>query len=504
MNGVTRVVGPVDPEAARWASGLNDPATGRLAIVVPPGLPSLAALVGELLGALGKRADRNPLGAAGAETLELGLAWLGGHRIDRIVLVHADWLREEIAMELCAYAATAGVELACIVGDRHRDPFLPWATAEQAWFEFVAHETESAGARAMRATDPAAHQLDLVGRLGRPAGRARVPAAEDAAGSALAAYVGLAGRIRLNGRTDAAVANSLRLVLRTFPSAELPDAASGAAAALAQAGWCLRYDPTPSKEAAGPTWADLRTSIHPHQAAAAALVAAGLWVTDLALIRVGDVSEDGTRIQFGGTEFRVPAGAVLYVVAQRLLAADEADAYFTHRGYPLNAKAIERAVAGTLAEAGRPIDGRLLYPPRTRGLRWLAARGLTLDRMVPMGEPIRMAPRCRHGIAAEFEVDGVLLSHSKRLCHGGGAADRHPWEVRPASAGFALEETERTAVGIRIAVMRHGDAAGELVGLNMDDGPVWLQVGVGSAPGLRRIAEAVADRYDLYAVTSGS
>ena len=72
----------------------------------------------------GKRADRNPLGAAAAETLELGLAWLAGHGIDRIVLVHADWLRDQIAAELCAFAALTGIELACIVGDPRADPFL--------------------------------------------------------------------------------------------------------------------------------------------------------------------------------------------------------------------------------------------------------------------------------------------------------------------------------------------------------------------------------------------
>lgn len=423
MSGVTRVVGPVDPEAARWASGLNDPASGRLAIIVPPGLPSLAALVGELFGALGKPADRNPLGAAGAETLELGLAWLAGHRVDKIVLVHADWLREEIAAELCAYAAIAGVELVCIVGDRHLDPFLPWATTDQAWFEFVARETEAAGSRAARAADPVSHQLDLVGRLGRPAGRALVAPAEDPVGPALAAYVALVGRIRLNGRTDAVVANSLRLVLRAFPSAELPDAARGAAAALAQAGWCLRYDPVPSSATAGPRWADLRTSVHPYQGAAVGLVAARLWLTDLVSILVSDVSEDGATVRHGEVEFQVPAGARPYVVAQRRLAADEAAAFLTHRGRPLKPKDAEQAVVGILAEAGLHIDAALLYAPRTRGLRWLSNRGLTLARAAVVGEPLRMARRCRHGLAGEFEVDGVLIGHSQSLCHTDGC----PW-----------------------------------------------------------------------------
>lgn len=110
-----------------------------------------------------------------------------------------------------------------------------------------------------------------------------------------------------------------------------------------------------------------------------------------------------------------------------------------------------------------------------------------------------MARRCRHGLAGEFEVDGVLLGHSQRLCRTDGPAERHPWEVRPASAGFVLEEVERTAVGSRIAVTRYGGDAGELVGLNLDDGPVWLQVGVGSAPAMDRIADAVAERYDRHA-----
>lgn len=48
MASITRVVDPVDPQAARWATALSDPAIGEfVAIIVPPALPSLPALLGE-------------------------------------------------------------------------------------------------------------------------------------------------------------------------------------------------------------------------------------------------------------------------------------------------------------------------------------------------------------------------------------------------------------------------------------------------------------------------
>ena len=491
MNGVIRIVGPVDPEAARWACGLNDLAAGRLAIVVPPGLPSLAALVGELLGAMGKRADRNPLVSAAAETLELGLAWLAGHGIDRIVLVHADWLRDQIAAELCAFAALTGVDLACIVGDPRADPFLPWATAEQAWFEFVATETAAAGARAALAADPVRHQLDAVVGLGRPAGRVEVIPARFPEGVALAAYIALVGRIRLDGRTNAAVANSLHLVLRTFHAAELPDAVRGAATALAQAGWRLRYDPVAPEAETRPAWADLRTAIHPYRGAAVALVATGLWVSEIPRVIVSEVALDGATLRHAGHDLPVPAGARAYLAAQRRLAVDASGPFLVHRGRPLTSRGAEDAVTAAMAEAGQAVDGDLLHRPTTPGLRWLAARGLMLDRVEASGEPVLMARRCRHGLAGQFEVDGVLLGHSQRLCHTVGSPDRHPWVVRPEAGGFELEELESSAQGVRIAVSRNGSPAGELIGLAVDDGPVWLQTGVGRAPAIDRIAGVV-------------
>lgn len=497
MRAITRVIGPVDPEAARWAGGLNEPAAGRLAIIVPPGLPSLAALVGELLGALGKPADRNPRGTASADILELGLAWLAGHAIDRIVLVHADWLSEAIASELCTFATLAGVDLACVVGDRHLDPFVEWATAEQAWFAFVAEETAAAASRDLRAAEPAGHQGDRVGRLGRPTGQAIVLPAAELVGAALAAYLAVAARIRLEGTTEASIANSLRQVLRTFASAELPDAARGAAAALAKAGWALRFDGASQAAQEGPRWADLRTSVYPYQAAAVGLVAAGIWANDLPAVLVGDVAEDGATVRLGGHELPVPPGARPYLIAQRRLAVNDSAAFLTCRGRGLTPHAAEGAVLAVMAEAGHKVDGGLLYPARTPGLRWLAARGLSLQRAEVAGEPMRMEPRCRHGLAAAFEVDGVVLGHSHRLCRTEGPADQVPWQRRPAAAGFDLEELERTDWGVRMAVRRDGAQAGEIVAISISEGLLWVQVGVGEAPPLQRIARVIAERYGI-------
>ena len=106
-----------------------------------------------------------------------------------------------------------------------------------------------------------------------------------------------------------------------------------------------------------------------------------------------------------------------------------------------------------------------------------------------------MERRCRHGVAAAFELDGVLLGHSRRLCETEGPADGVPWLRRPAAAGFGLKELERTDWAVRMGVSRGDVSAGELVGIAVAEGVLWLQIGIGQAPPLGRIADCIAERY---------
>lgn len=495
MSLVTRIVGPVDPEAARWAMSLNDPAGGRLAIVVPPALASLAALVGELLGALGKPAAANPRFTAGVEELALGRAWLRAHDIERVLLVHADWLPHRIADELCAYAALTGVDLECVVTGRDPDPYLPWSGEEIGWVELVERVTREQLSRATLADDAARHQRELLPPLGMPAETARiVPGALDAFGRS--AFVDLAGRIKRDGRTEGSVARSLALVLRTFPAGEPFDSAvRGAASALAQSGWALL-----SNRLVGPaepslaTWADLRTGVLPHQPAAVGLVATGLWPDEIATLRVQDVAEDGSWVLGDGVPLEVPRGARLYLVAQRMLSDRPEDPFLHNSGRPFRPLGVSTTISATLADAGLAVPAHRFRRPASPSGRWLAERGLAV-RPADAGRVIvRKTPVCEHGLPRELVVDGVVLSHSQKLCLGDGPAELRPWTVRSASNGFTVSERERSELGVRYGVSRADGPAGELVGLATDQGLVWVQVGTGNAPGLGAIAAAATDR----------
>jgi hypothetical protein len=489
---VTRVSGPIDPEAARWAAGLNRPEAGRLALLVPPAAQSAAAVARALLGCLGKRPSDNPRQAAEAESLELARAWLLGHRIDEIVLVHADWLGADAADAASALAAAAGARLVCVVGPAG-DAFGPWSGEEIGWVEFVGRVVASQPGRDRRAADPARHQLDPVGPVGRPGADSPVAPARIPEGCALEAYLDLSGRLRRDGRTEKAVARATVLCLRRFAAGELPEAAPGAAAALRQAGWALAAHASlpPGGGPAGPAWGSLRTAVHPHGAAAAGLLAAGLWAREAAAVLAPGAAPDGSCVEIAGRRVEVPAGARPFVAAQRALAAGPGEPLLSRRGRAMRAREVVLAATEALARAGVRVDGRALVEPGTASARWLAARGLALVPAAVSGRPITKAAVCGHGLPREVLVGGAVLSHSNTLCRDRGPADGLPHRVRRAANGFAVAEVERSPLGRRVAVTRNGGEAGELVALEAPLGLLWLQVGVGRAPSLAAIADAV-------------
>jgi hypothetical protein len=59
---------------------------------------------------------------------------------------------------------------------------------------------------------------------------------------------------------------------------------------------------------------------------------------------------------------------------------------------------------------------------------------------------------------------------------------------------------------LEVLARRDGvEAAGELVGLNANAGPVWLQVGTGKAPPIDRIRAVVDESYpDVLAAVSAA
>ena len=499
------VIGPDDPEAARWAASLQAPDAGRLALIVPPHVPSFGMFLSEVVGALGKPAAGLPDWGSEAELTEDTLAWLAGHRVERLVLVHADWLDAPLVERLAAFTALAGLEVICLVqagGGARR--FEEWTAGGTSWVDFVAEMTRDETRCQALAADATRHQHDRIGPLGLPAAASRVAAPRPADGDTRSAYLDLAGRLRRLGLKYGATAQALALVLRTFPPGQPFQAAlAGVAAALAQAGWELWADERAMEgadEGSGPAWADLRPELHPYAPAAVAVLAAGLWPNDAARLSVGDVAEDGSWIYADDVPLPVPPGGRAYLVAQRALRRMQTDnphaPFLAHRGRPLSEHAVAVSACSTLQDAGVIVTVADLLGKTTQGGRWLADRGLALRRAAAAtADPIRKRPVCRHGLPASLEVEGVALSHSQPMCRVTGPEASVPAQVRSPSAGFEVAEVGREPLGSRYRVTRLGAPAGELVALATGDGHVWLQVGRGRAPALEAIVAAIAATY---------
>jgi hypothetical protein len=495
MAAVTRVIGPVERGTAQWAAGLNAPAAGRIALLAPPGDISLTALLGVVLGAMGKPASANPVVVTSEEMMALAEAWLRAHRIDRVVLVHGDWLTRDVASGFAGLLDGLGIDLAYVMaGDVARDPFSDRLPDEMRWVDLVECETRAEGERARLASDPVRNQLDPLPRIGMPAGLAEV---QRWSGSrvALVAQADLGGRLQRDGHFERATARSLWQVLRQVPAADMREAAAGAAAALALEGWSLRYDPAPlADDEAAPRWRDLRTGIRPLGPAIVGLLAAGLWAQEVADVRTGQLAPDGSTVTVEGRSFQVPPGAQAYLVAQRLLVRDPAARLIDERGRRMSVHAVATTGSAVLAEAGVIVEPGQLRRPATHSLGWLAERGLVLHRREGAGPPTRTAQRCRHGVPPTIIVDGVLVEHSRSLCKDDGSADMKPMRVRPPRY-FTLEQTEHTDLGVRYAVSRPDGPAGELVGIYRAADLLWLQVGVGVVPALISVRAALAADY---------
>lgn len=498
MGHVARLVGHLDEEAVRWANGLSDPASGQLVLVVPPATESLGFLAGEILGLLGKPAAENPQTSGGAETTELAFVWLRAHRIDRIVLLHADWLKDGLANELCAFAALASVDLVCAIEESGTaDAFQAWAGKQISWLDFVADEERQAAQREILAAEPGRHQLDLLPTSGWLKELRRV---EGKAGSREAAlvYYEMAWRLERHGVTEREVVSSVVGLLRDRLGGAPADAELAAvAAALAQAGWALWSDrgSGPAEPPASAAWKVLRDAWYPFLPAIVTLIAARLTPVSIGRLLVRDVAEDGSFVSVDGDVREIPPGGRVYLVAQRLLAGEPDVPFVAHHGRRPSPRFIATAASATFAGAGLRVETKKLEGPRSADLRWLAEHGFGLRKAAVTGEPIRKDRLCAHGLPGCLEIDGVLVGHSQHLCLGPNPEGR-PERVRPKSYGYSLVEIERTPLGRRIAVSRHGEPAGELVGLTTASGPIWVEVcGPHQLPAIESIRAAFRAEY---------
>lgn len=144
----------------------------------------------------------------------------------------------------------------------------------------------------------------------------------------------------------------------------------------------------------------------------------------------------------------------------------------------------------------RPAQPDRFVRPRARSGQRLARLGLVLRPAEPEVRPITAARRCgAHHLPGNLVISGVALSHSQRLCQSTGPSALRPWEIRPPSEGYRLEERERNPLGVRIAAIAPDGYTTELVGLVVDGEHVWLQTGKGDAPPLDIIVPRIERDY---------
>lgn len=499
---VTLVEGPDDPEMMRWLPSLNHPDGGRLAFLVPPANPSFAGVLAAILQALGKPAGANAYQVELPFLLVHATAWLRAHEIDRLVLGHVDWLSPQVSIDIATFGELIGAELVC-VGLTGATPFVGWATRRCGWLDLVTEETRAEPARERIAARPDHRQSSPIPLFGI-GGSSRAVSPKLREGPALLARLQMEGAIQRRGTTSDSVARELVRVLHGFQhesDADIREAAAGAAGPLLAAGWQLRsligWARAEDSSSHGSEWFRLRESIPTAGPAAIALRASGLAHEDTSALPCDGVAPDGSEVRVAGQRFVVEESGRVYVrahaVVRRLEDASGASPFIAHRGKPFSRAGLGTLVNAHLRTAGIVASRTEITGTLSTSRRWLRDRGLILVRAEPpAGEDLRKQRRCRHGLPHIIEVDGVGLSHSQRLCLAPGPAALRPFEVRPASAGYRLEQLSEDAHGTVWDVRRHGTPAGQIVGLRSGIDWVWLQVGLGEAPAIDRIARCVA------------
>lgn len=254
-----------------------------------------------------------------------------------------------------------------------------------------------------------------------------------------------------------------------------------------------------------------------------------------------DVADDGSMVGVAGEWFDIPPAGRPLLRAQRtsrVLDGADAGARFIVRehGRPADERWIVRTLSATAAEAAVRFLDADLREHVGADERWLASRGISLawiersrrvalrrehggsggtetrvrtmhahavagghraacacadTHPLPRAIPsVRDLVRCPHGIGNELIADGVVLSHSRRLCAVKGSEAEVPALVRPRER-FSHALRERSDLGLRFEITSFDGPAGELVALYRESGTIWFQVGLGVAPSLEAIAAAL-------------
>jgi hypothetical protein len=358
------------------------------------------------------------------------------------------------------------------------DTLEPWRDAHWGWAELRDAVRARAG---LGGVDRAAldSPMPLVGLIcPRPvAGNAAATPVSRAAYDAV-----VAGARRGSGRSAA-----LRHVLREVPQADLGAALAGAAAGLGEAGYGIVSARVSESRR---RWRDLWLTSSTAAAAALVLRACRISDTDAARLRVSDVAVDGSSVATRRRSVPVPAGAMPFLRAQRLVAGPDARQFLLNVGQPVGSTGVDRLVREGLAALGLEAPSGPRAPDPAPSAAWLLDRGIALR-----GDGLRPPPsdretvsprRCRHSLPDWIEVGGVHVSHSQRLCRTFDID-----ELAPAGSEYAVIE-RRVENGVAVYIVDSSWGRATYWQVPTPLGPAWLQSRAACVPVAAAVADGVA------------
>lgn len=527
----------------------NDVDAGRVVFSTPPDVRSGGPVWAACLAALGKSRSAARASEVTADEARHGSIWLQAFRITDVLILGAERMPTEVIQSVGGEIESLGVRLT-LVADPPALPYLvvrlpeirePAISAASLLGEWAPKVAVAAEASTRSASRP-----PLSVEVERP-----IP---DDDAVLLWGFDEVAKLPRPERPTKAQAAGELRRVLEPIVDRRCFAAAvTGAGLALRAFGWDLQLDRAVLArgaaeeraridEAWAPTYRAFWIFRDPVPGALWTLTRLPVTVGQVLELRLDDVVEDGSMVGVDGEwfEMREDARPLLraQLMSRRRDGADGKERFIVRHKGAATERWVVQVLTATAAEASvRVLDREFRFRPGPDE-RWLAERGVSLrwisrrertkrglerggyrdldDRIAKAGTALlnregdkpdcvcaraHATPsgvshvghlqRCKHGLPSEVMVEGVLLSHSRKLCHAAGPASLVPTIVRPSAAGYCLTELERTGAGVRVGVVGADGATGELVGVPHLGDLVWLQVMARSAPAMESTCAAV-------------
>jgi hypothetical protein len=386
-------------------SALNQPGQHRVAVLVRPDMRQRSWLAGDLLSSLGVSHSVTGISRDADSDWLLVHTWLLARDITDLLVLRAEWLPEPLVQDLLLLGAGCGARVWLLMTPPRSNSFVrlldTWTGDELDWAAFLTAWQAVPGLLAGPAADaaPAGEQLSLL--LDTPV----PPLLPDDDFPTFRAACRQALTPPEFTAVDALLTAEQRRATSWLTSV---GAAGPTPPALAQA-LLTRYDrcastgelllqvdlarllstadATPRRAQRTPAlWQRLEVYRQPHRSAGCALAAAGLDLTGILALRVGDVRPDGAAVHADGSWLPVEPGTAVYLRAMRTLrqlhGAAPHDPLLAHPdGTIVRERALADAISAARAETGVAVTSRLVARKRVTADRWYTRWGLSVQRL---------------------------------------------------------------------------------------------------------------------------